>query len=206
MQYISKYGYKYIIIFAFLMFVFLAIDMFECFFVTVFIACVAFFRQRESVKCTDKSQILVPIDGKISHIGIAEFEGQSCTKVEIDKSIFGVGVLYAVCLAKTVVLKKRHGLFLCTKMKQSNALNQRALYIFEDKGFKIYMRVIAGALSRSLELEDKPEVSPGDILGFLGSGKVVLFLPKDIKICVSIGERVRSQSTLGYLETRSMNA
>lgn len=205
MQYISKYGYKYIIFFAIIMLIFLNFDIFELFFVSVFIGCVLFFRQRLGVKCTDMAQILVPIDGKILDIGMAEFESENYTRVVIEKSLFGVGVLYAPYQAQSVAFRQRHGLFLCNYIKSSSILNERGLYIFKNNGIKFAMRVIAGAFSRSLELENPKSFIRSDVLGFLGSGRVVLFLPLETKICVSVGERVKSLSTLGYLEKRIIN-
>ena len=34
----------------------------------------------------------------------------------------------------------------------------------------------------------------------LGSGDVILYLPRDTKICVSVGESVKAASLLGYFE------
>ncbi|MGG7048603.1 MULTISPECIES: phosphatidylserine decarboxylase [unclassified Campylobacter] len=206
MQYISKYGYKYIIITLILMLVSLNFDIYECFFVFIFIACVIFFRERKnSIKSADETQILAPIDGKILEISKAELEGKQYTKLTILKSLCGVGVVYAPFSAQQVTLRQRHGLFLCSYMKISSALNEKAIYFFQNNGLKFAMRLVAGELSRSLEVQNVPSFVKGDELGFLGSGKIVLFLPLESKICVSVGEKIRSLSTLGYLEKVVVN-
>ncbi|QCD44531.1 phosphatidylserine decarboxylase [Campylobacter mucosalis] len=203
MNYIAKSGHKYIMFFGVLMLLAFGFDMFKLFFVAVFIVSLLFFRGKISKPLlSDPLAIISPIDGKILEIGSSDFDGKKCTRVVIQKSVCGVGLLYSPCEAKITEFRQRHGLFLCLKLKQALSLNEKAIYYFSKDGHKIAMRVIAGPLSRELSLENPQSVNLGDELGFLGSGQVMLFLPNDAKICVGVGENLLSLSTLGYLNKK----
>lgn len=180
----------------------LSFGVLEPFFVIIFLLSLLFFRKKGVKNLSDQTQILAPVDGKILEISVGEFEGEVATKVVIEKSLCGVGLLYAPFNADASQLRQRHGLFLCNYQKSSATLNERAIFSFKSGELKFAMRVVAGAFSRSLELKNLANFKKGDELGFLGSGRVVLFLPKEVKISVSVGEKVKSLFALGYLEKR----
>ena len=71
---------------------------------------------------------------------------------------------------------------------------------FEKENIKFAMKVIAGVFSRSLEIYNVSALKASRKFGFLGSGEVILYLPRDTKICVSVGESVKAASLLGYFE------
>ena len=85
-------------------------------------------------------------------------------------------------------------------MKISEFLNERAIIRFEKENIKYVMKIIAGAFSRSLEISNVTSLKASRKFGFLGSGEVILYLPRDTKICVSVGESVKAASLLGYFE------
>ena len=142
--------------------------------------------------------MLSPIDGKIKEVGLSKFDDSEVAKIVIQKPFFGVGALRAVSDAKVADIKRRHGLFLCQAMKISEMLNERAIIRFEKRNIKFAMKVIAGVFSRSLEIYNVSALKASRKFGFLGSGEIVLYLPRDTKICVSVGESVKAASLLGY--------
>ena len=199
--YIAKAGYKYIFIFLILFVLSLLFGILPLLFTFLFLFFLYFFRDPEREPFTDdRLALLSPIDGKIKEISISKFDDNEVAKIIIQKPFFGVGTLRAVSDAKVTDIKRRHGLFLCQAMKISEILNERAIIRFEKENIRFAMKIIAGVFSRSLEIYNVSTLKASRKFGFLGSGEVVLYLPRDTKICVSIGESVRAASLLGYFE------
>jgi len=199
--YIAKAGYKYIFIFLILFVLSLLFGILPFLFTFLFLFFIYFFRDPEREPFTDdRLALLSPIDGKIKEISISKFDDNEVAKIVIQKPFFGVGTLRAVSDAKVADIKKRHGLFLCQAMKISEILNERAIIRFEKENIKFAMKIIAGVFSRSLEIYNVSTLKASRKFGFLGSGEIVLYLPRDTKICVSVGESVKAASLLGYFE------
>lgn len=199
--YIAKAGYKYIFIFLILFVLSLLFGILPLLFTFLFVFSIYFFRDPEREPFTDdKLALLSPIDGKIKEISISKFDDNEVAKIIIQKPFFGVGTLRAVSDAKVADIKKRHGLFLCQAMKISEILNERAIIRFEKENIRFVMKIIAGVFSRSLEIYNVSTLKASRKFGFLGSGEIVLYLPRDTKICVSVGESVKAASLLGYFE------
>ncbi|MGP1360229.1 phosphatidylserine decarboxylase [Campylobacter sp.] len=199
--YIAKAGYKYIFIFLILFVLSLLFGILPLIFTFLFLFFLYFFRDPEREPFTDdRLALLSPIDGKIKEISISKFDDNEVAKIVIQKPFFGVGTLRAVSDAKVTDIKRRHGLFLCQAMKISEILNERAIIRFEKENIRFAMKIIAGVFSRSLEIYNVSTLKASRKFGFLGSGEIVLYLPRDTKICVSVGESVKAASLLGYFE------
>ena len=189
--YIAKAGYKFILFFLILFAISALFGIAPLFFLALLLLTLYFFRDPEREPFTDdKLALLSPIDGKIKEVA----------KIVISKPFFGVGTLRAISDANFTEVKKRHGLFLCQAMKISEMLNERAIIRFEKGNIKFAMKIIAGVFSRSLEIYNITSLKASRKFGFLGSGEVILYLPRDTKICVSVGESVKAASLLGYFE------
>ena len=199
--YITKAGYKYILFFLILLVISVLFGFVPLFFLALLLLTLYFFRDPEREPFTDdKLALLSPIDGKIKEISVSNFDDKEVAKIVISKPFFGVGTLRAVSDARVVDIKRRHGLFLCQAMKISEMLNERAIIRFEKGNIKFAMKIIAGVFSRSLEIYNITSPKASRKFGFLGSGEVILYLPRDTKICVSVGESVKAASLLGYFE------
>ena len=199
--YIAKAGYKFILFFLILFAISTLFGIAPLFFLALLFLTLYFFRDPEREPFTDdKLALLSPIDGKIKEVGLSKFDDNEVAKIVIQKPFFGVGTLRAVSDAKVIDIKRRHGLFLCQAMKISEILNERAIIRFEKDKIKFAMKIIAGVFSRSLEIYNVSTLKASRKFGFLGSGEVILYLPRDTKICISVGESVKAASLLGYFE------
>ena len=199
--YIAKAGYKYILFFLILFVLSALFGIKPLFFLVLLFLTLYFFRDPEREPFTDdKLALLSPIDGKIKEISVSNFDDKEAAKIVISKPFFGVGTLRAISDANVTEVKRRHGLFLCQAMKISEMLNERAIICFEKGNIKFAMKIIAGVFSRSLEIYNITSPKASSKFGFLGSGEVTLYLPRDTKICVSVGESVKAASLLGYFE------
>ena len=199
--YIAKAGYKFILFFLILFAISALFGIVPLFFLALLLLTLYFFRDPEREPFTDdKLALLSPIDGKIKEISVSNFDDKEVAKIVISKPFFGVGTLRAISDANVTEVKKRHGLFLCQAMKISEMLNERAIIRFEKGNIKFAVKIIAGVFSRSLEIYNITGLKASRKFGFLGSGEVILYLPRDTKICVSVGESVKAASLLGYFE------
>ena len=199
--YIAKAGYKFILFFLILFAIFALFGIVPLFFLALLLLTLYFFRDPEREPFTDdKLALLSPIDGKIKEISVSNFDDKEVAKIVISKPFFGVGTLRAISDANVTEVKRRHGLFLCQAMKISEMLNERAIIRFEKGNIRFAMKIIAGAFSRSLEIYNITSLKASRKFGFLGSGEMILYLPRDTKICVSVGESVKAASLLGYFE------
>ncbi|MCD8212627.1 MAG: phosphatidylserine decarboxylase, partial [Campylobacter sp.] len=201
--YITKFGYKYIAIFGVLLLLSLLLGFLPLLFTAIFIFVIYFFRDPERVPYTDDElALLSPIDGKIIDISLSNFEGDEATKIIIEKSFFGVGSLRSPCDMQICDFRRRHGLFLCNRMKISEALNERVLFICKNGSLKFAMRIICGVFSRRLFIDRAQNLKASRKFGFLTSGMIIMFLPKDTKICVSTGDKLKAGELLGYFDTK----
>ena len=199
--YIAKAGYKFILFFLILFAISALFGISPLFFLALLLLTLYFFRDPEREPFTDdKLALLSPIDGKIKEISVSNFDDKEVAKIVISKPFFGVCTLRAISDANVTEVKRRHGLFLCQAMKISEMLNERAIIRFEKGNIKFAMKIIAGVFSRSLEIYNIASLKASRKFGFLGSGEVILYLPRDTKICVSVGESVKAASLLGYFE------
>ena len=199
--YIAKAGYKFILFFLILFAISALFGIAPLFFLALLLLTLYFFRDPEREPFTDdKLALLSPIDGKIKEISVSNFDDKEVAKIVISKPFFGVGTLRAISDANVTEVKKRHGLFLCQAMEISEMLNERAIIRFEKGNIKFAMKIIAGVFSRSLEIYNITSLKASRKVGCLGSGEVSLYLPRDTKICVSVGESVKATSLLGYFE------
>ena len=204
--YIAKAGYKFILFFLILFAISALFGIVPLFFLALLLLTLYFFRDPEREPFTDdKLALLSPIDGKIKEISVSNFDDKEAAKIVISKPFFGVGTLRAISDANVTEVKKRHGLFLCQAMKISEMLNERAIIRFEKGNIKFAVKIIAGVFSRSLEIYNITGLKASRKFGFLGSGEVILYLPRDTKICVSVGESVKAASLLGYFEEEKSN-
>lgn len=204
--YLAKSGLKYIVFWGVLALSSSVCGIFTPLFVALFIFALYFFRDPErEPKTDDAAAFLASIDGKVREISIATLDEQKFTKILIEKSLFSVGTLRAPCDMKVEQFRRRHGLFLCGRMKISDALNERALYTCKNGSQNFALRIVAGALSRELDVERVKELRAGRKFGFLGSGTVAFYAPVSAKICVSVGDGLRAGEILGYFDKGSRN-
>lgn len=196
---IAKEGYKYLLIFGILFLVAIAFGEFEWLFFIILLFVLILFREpSRAIGSHDECAILSPVDGKIQSIEKISYFDTERTQIVISKTICGAGSLKAPCDMRLLEFKQRHGLFLCSFMKASNFLNERALYIGMSGKNKIAMRLISGAMSRNLYTEKFDSIKAGEKFGFMSDGKVVLILPANTRISVVVGERLKASSLIGF--------
>ena len=122
------------------------------------------------------------------------------------EDMIAVGVIGDITDMELLEAKQRHGLFLCNAMEASKNLNERALFICKNLDNKFAIRIIAGPLSKGISFENFSRLKAGRRFGFLSSGEVILILPANARISVSVGEKVAGAGIIGFFSYEEKDA
>ena len=169
----------------------------------IFVFILWFFRnpKRDIIKNTEL--ILSPADGKI--ISIKEvYEQEYFKEKKIQISIFlsplDIHVNRYPVSGKILYSKYHKGKYLVAWHPKSSEKNERTTVVIENKKFgKIMYRQIAGAVARRIVNYAKVDtyVEQGDDSGFIKFGsRVDIFLSKDCKLKVNVGDKVKGGITV----------
>jgi phosphatidylserine decarboxylase len=178
--------------------------------VIFFILIVRFFRDPEVITPEKEDVIYAPCDGKVVVIE-KTLEDEYLKEERIQLSIFmsplNVHVNRSPVKGIVDFFKYHPGKYLVAWHPKSSSLNERTSIGFEtDRGIKILMRQIAGAVARRIAFYPKvgEMVIQGSSVGFIRFGsRVDLFLPLDTQIDVSIGDLTTAGTTIiGKLQAK----
>lgn len=180
----------------------------------LFILIVRFFREpKREVLSQDSSVILAPADGTIvivKDVYEPEYLKCECVQVSIFMSVFNVHVNWFPIKGKVEYFKYHPGQYLVAIHPKSSEKNERTTVVSNVEGVNILTRQIAGYLARRIVCYAKEGslMEAGDQMGFIKFGsRVDLFLPKDSRIQVTKGQRVKgTQTIIGKLPQPAPNS
>ena len=183
----------------------------------LWLAIAAFFRVPVRTIIADPSALVSPADGIVRDIetvedhGIEIFAGQKLTRIGIFLSVLDVHVNRAPCDMEVKYRKYKEGRFLDARdnrcAKENESLMIAGTGSAGGKQFSVAIRQISGAIARRIVCVPEPgaALKKGEIYGMIKFGsRTELYFPCEsgIKVCVQIGDKVRSGSTLiGRVET-----
>jgi phosphatidylserine decarboxylase len=143
--------------------------------------------------------VVSPAHGKVDVIDTVrepQFVGGECQRVSMFLSVFDVHVQHAPVGGKVAFFKYTEGQFL-NAMKTESALHNENVLIgieaSQPRGARVGFRLIAGVLARRIVPWVAPgdEVARGERVSLIQFGsRVDVYLPKDAKIKVQLGDRV----------------
>jgi phosphatidylserine decarboxylase len=171
-----------------------------CFFafisMAIAVVLVVAYRDPERVINSDDSALLSMCDGKVYHIETLE----DSVLVSIDTSLLNVSLVRAPLDCSVENIQRVYGVNLPTSNIKSRYLNDRVSFDIKNS---INMRVelISGMFSNQIDIFDteKP-FKRGDRVALIRDGIVKMYLPKDIRLKVDIGDSIRAgESIVGFL-------
>ena len=151
--------------------------------------------------CADISSygVVSPVDGEVVAIENIE-DAMYGYRVVIESSMLQSGLLCAPFEAKKVSFKLQRGSRLPKKSHLFSSLNEslEATFENEEKTLKILHRLKSSPLS--IECKDKKEqMRSCELYGFAYDAVSVLYLPREFRLNVHIGQRLlASQNIIGY--------
>lgn len=211
---IYKQGYK-IILFNFLLFAVIAlvlvlvidnIFILSSIFIIMlgfFLMVIWFFRIPDRNPVIDENLIYSPADGKIVAIEETiekEYFNEKRIQISIFMSPLNVHANYYPVSGIIEYYRYHKGKYLVAWHPKSSTENERSTIVINTENkVQILVRQIAGAVARRIitRSEKGKQVIQGEELGFIRFGsRVDIFLPYNIKILVSLNQKVRGKKTI----------
>ena len=175
----------------------------QTFSLILFVFILWFFRNPKRNILKNPEIILSPADGKvvlIEEVDEVEFFNEKKIKVSIFLSPLDIHVNRYPVSGKVLYSKYHKGKYLVAWHPKSSDKNERSTIVIENKKFgKIMYRQIAGAIARRIVNYAKVDsyVEQGDDSGFIKFGsRVDVFLSKDTKLKVNVGDKVNGGITV----------
>lgn len=177
----------------------------------LWLAIAAFFRVPNRRIIADANALVSPADGLVRDIetvedhGIELFAGQKLTRIGIFLSVLDVHVNRAPCDMEVKYRKYKEGRFLDARDKRCSKENESLMIAgigsAAGKTFPVAIRQVSGAIARRIVCVPQPgdALKKGEIYGMIKFGsRTELYFPSEsgITVCVQIGDKVRSGSTL----------
>jgi phosphatidylserine decarboxylase len=164
-----------------------------------------FFRDPNPRVPSGSRLVVAPGHGKVDLIDTTEelqFMGGPCQRVSIFLSVFNVHVQNAPVAGVATYYKYTQGKFLNAMKSDSAVHNENALIGFEaadPQGTKVGVRLIAGLIARRIVtwVTVGEKVDCGERISLIQFGsRVDLYLPRDAKVRVMLGQKVVGGQTI----------
>lgn len=163
---------------------------------------VQFFRDPKRYTAMNDDHIIAPADGKvvvIEEIEETEFLKDKRVQISIFMSPLNVHVNRNP-IGGTVQYAKYHpGKYLVAWHPKASTDNERTTIVVGNHNGQVLFRQIAGAVARRIRyyVKEDDQVKQGAEMGFIKFGsRVDVICPKDVKINVKIGDKVRGGETI----------
>jgi phosphatidylserine decarboxylase len=164
-----------------------------------------FFRDPSPRVPAGTNLVVAPAHGKVDAIGTTtepDFMGGECQRISIFLSVIDVHTQNAPVGGKVAWFKYTTGQFLNALKAESAIYNENVLLGFEasePRGQKVGVRLIAGVIARRIVpfVQQGDEVTRGERIGLIQFGsRADVYLPRDAKIQVKLGDRVVGGETV----------
>ena len=171
------------------------------------VAAALFFRETLGEVSFSAGQIVSPASGRVIDIRETEepeFLKAPARRLSIFMSVLDEHVNYAPIGGVVAYLKHRPGSFRRAFLDAASEANESTAIGLRGEKAPVLMRQVAGILARRIVCRCRPgeRLAPGQKLGLIRFGsRVDLFLPREARLRVSLGEKVRGGRTiLGEIE------
>jgi phosphatidylserine decarboxylase len=161
-----------------------------------------FFRDPERQAPQDPRLVLSPADGKVVFLAEAppgHALGAGAWQLSIFLSIFDVHVNRAPVGGRIVGVDYHKGEFLPAFNDKASLRNEQNEVTIQEGQTRVIFKQIAGLIARRIVFEKRVDdlVAPGERVGLIRFGsRVDVFLPREFKARVRVGERVRGGTSI----------
>jgi phosphatidylserine decarboxylase len=179
------------ILFAILHFPYIALT----FFILATFVCYFFRNPRREIP-NAANLIVSPADGKVVKISQA-VDGEQT--VSIFLNIFNVHVNRSPIKGELQDLKYKRGKFKAAFDDAASHVNEQNVITLTGQGIRVVVRQIAGLIARRVVCWKRPGdmVQRGELIGLIRFGsRVDIVLPKEVRVIVKLGDRVRGGSSV----------
>ena len=161
-----------------------------------------FFRDPERTTPEGKGLFVAPADGKIiliKEVNEKKYLKSDAKEISIFMSPFNVHVNRAPCDGKVSAVKHSPGIYMAAYKDDASLKNENIAMLLEGKEGKVLVRQVAGFIARRAVCRVKPGdmLKRGERYGMIKfSSRLDVYLPKDVKIAVKLGDKVKAGETL----------
>ena len=206
---VAREGYPFIVFSAFATFIFALLGYDLIALITLFLTgfVIYFFRDPERISPDDEDVVVAPADGKIilvEKIFDDRFVNEHVYKISIFMSVFDVHVNRVPFAGEVEKIQYGPGSFYAANTDQAGLANEHCgVILATEKNFRYAVVQIAGLLARRIVcwVEKGDTIERGKRFGMIRFGsRVDLYLPQNIQLEVSSGQKVKAGETvIGYL-------
>jgi len=167
----------------------------------VFLALFAFcfFRNPDRVIPAEPGAIVSPADGRVVVVTEEENAGRPGQRLSIFLAIWNVHVNRAPASGTITKLEYRQGKFFAAMRERASAENEQNVFTLSTDTGEMVFKQIAGWIARRVISWKKAgeQVARGERIGLVRFGsRVDVWLPKEAKILIKVGENVRGGSSV----------
>lgn len=201
---IIKESWPYVIgaIFLFMSFVFLDLDFLQFF---AFLAAIFFifvFRNpKRQHPYYQSNSVISPVDGCITSIRELK-NSEYLYKIEITSSYSNVSLLRVPFTSTIKSISKQNGSRLSLHNPLSKKINENVELVFVDKdlnSIKIIHRLKQSFMGINIKVTDSQSLNQGVRYGVMVNGSTTIYLPKNFRLNISVGNNlVACETLIGY--------
>jgi len=165
-------------------------------FLAIFV--VYFFRNPHRVIPENEGLVVSPADGKVVKMGPSP-GAMGENQIGIFMNLFDVHVNRAPISGTLENLEYRRGMFKAAFVDEASSVNEQNVLTIRGKEITVTVRQIAGLIARRVVCwkAEGSTMRRGETIGLIRFGsRVDVVLPKEVKILVKVGDRVKGGSSV----------
>ncbi|MGQ9570638.1 MAG: phosphatidylserine decarboxylase family protein [Thermodesulfovibrionales bacterium] len=161
-----------------------------------------FFRDPDRKIPLNEGIFVSPADGKVILVKDAyekEYLGTETKEISIFMSIFDIHINRSPCDGKVILVKHSSGKFFVAHKDIASFENENTVVVIEGEYGRILVKQVAGFIARRIvcRLKIGDQLKKGEKYGMIKFGsRLDIYLPKDTKINVKVGDKVRAGETI----------
>src|SRR5712664_769764 len=159
----------------------------------------SFFRDPERVIPSEPGALVSPGDGRVVVVTEEENEGRPGKRVSIFLAVSNVHVNRSPAAGTITKMEYRPGKFLAAMRERASMENEQNVFTLSTEAGEMVFKQIAGLIARRVVSWKKPgeKVARGERIGLVRFGsRVDVWVPKEAKILVKLGEHVKGGSSV----------
>src|SRR2546422_7304257 len=159
----------------------------------------SFFRDPERVIPAEPGAVVSPGDGRVVVVTDEENAGRPGKRISIFLAVWNVHVNRSPVAGTITNMEYRPGKFLAAMRERASAENEQNVFTLSTEAGEMVFKQIAGLIARRVVSWKKPgeKVARGERIGLVRFGsRVDVWVPKEAKILVKLGENVKGGSSV----------